>query len=51
MTHLKDFLLPWLYLFKVHTCSVSDGQGGQTVPVLDSKGFAYVHKFINANIK
>ncbi|OZC10025.1 hypothetical protein X798_02871 [Onchocerca flexuosa] len=27
-----------LYCMKVHTCTVSDGQGGETVEVLDKKG-------------
>ncbi|VDO61133.1 unnamed protein product, partial [Onchocerca flexuosa] len=31
-----------LYCMKVHTCTVSDGQGGETVEVLDKKGLAYL---------
>lgn len=30
---------------RVHTCTVSDGQGGETVTVLDKNGLAYLKNF------
>lgn len=34
-----------VYCMRVHTCTVSDGQGGETVTVLDKNGLAYLKNF------